>query len=137
MGNKPDEKRLDAKIGLLRKLLEIGHPKATIRTLFVFIKYYTSFAHDEFYLKFDEKINPMKNTNSLTLREMIIEDARQEGIQMGIEKGIEKGREEGAILAVSIQLLLLKGMEPSEVAQKLQADLNLVLKIKAELDRLN
>ncbi|MEZ4960562.1 MAG: hypothetical protein R2830_12150 [Saprospiraceae bacterium] len=137
IGTKPDETRLKAKLRLLKKLLEKGYPKETIRMIFEFIKYYTAFVQTDFYHKFDKIIEPMEKITGMTLREIIIENARQEGLEKGIEKGIEKGRQEGALLAVPVQFLLQKGMEPSEVATKLKVELEFVLKIKETLDRLN
>jgi len=77
----------------------------------------------------------------MTLREMIIEDARQEGIKEGIEKGMEKGMEKGRELglleSLKVQKMIKEGKSPDEIAKTLEVKKSTILKIKKMLEEMN
>ena len=136
-GKLKDEEALEMKAMLSRKLLESGFPKETIRGIFDFIKYYVSFEKKDFYLKFDETIEPMKNSANMTLREMIIEDARQEGMKEGMEKGLEEGKELGLLESLTVQKMLKEGKSADEIAKTLRIKKSTILKMKKMLEEMN
>lgn len=128
-GKLNDEEVMEIKVSLFRKLMESGFPKETIRGIFSFIKYYMSFDKKEFYHKFDEIIEPMKNSANMTLREMIIEDARQEGLEQGEDIGLLK--------SVTVQKMLKEGKSPEEIANQLKIKKSTILKMKKMLEDMN
>jgi hypothetical protein len=128
-GKIKDEEALEMKVMLGRKLIDSGFSKKTIRSIFDFIKYYVSFDKKDFYFKFDEIMEPMKNSANMTLREMIIEDARQEGIEQGIDIGL--------LESVTVQKMLKEGKSPEEISKKLKIKKSTILKMKKMLDELN
>ncbi|HFA49452.1 MAG TPA: hypothetical protein ENJ95_10605 [Bacteroidetes bacterium] len=149
---KTDSEILKHKESLARKLLREGYPKETVRGLLDFIKYYTPFDDQKYYLTFDKKIRPMKEIPN-TLRETILLDAKEEGIAIGVAKGKKEGKKEGKAegkkegkaegklegieLTLAIIKLLKKKVSIKEIAKKMKIRTAVVLKIKKQLEAVN
>ncbi len=131
-----DMEKLKVKENLARKLTREGYPKATIRGILEFIKYYTPFDDKIFYLNFDKIIGPMKKIPN-TLHETILLDAKEEAFATGETKGIEKGKTEGIETTLAIIKMLKHNIPIKEIAKKLNVKTSVVLKIKKQVESVN
>ncbi|MCB9350230.1 MAG: hypothetical protein H6573_22365 [Lewinellaceae bacterium] len=112
--NKGDDHRLDIKMKLVRRLLQLKIERRKIRKLLNFIKFYISFDEDDFFHKFEKNIQQLtKSREAMGIEEAILqefkerglkegrEEGRKQGREEGLEQGLEKGREESIRLVVS------------------------------------
>ena len=112
---KISEKSLfDLKMQLLRKLYAKNYSRARITALLRFLKLYVRFESKELISKFDEELDRITNrSNTMGLKEFILDRerkiARKEALAEGIEQGIEQGmsikeKEEKAIFTKNLIL---------------------------------
>ena len=108
--NKGDDHRLDIKMKLVRRLLQLKIERRKIRKLLNFIKFYISFDEDDFFHKFEKNIQQLtKSREAMGIEEAILQEfkerglkeGRKQGREEGLEQGLEKGREESIRLVVS------------------------------------
>lgn len=79
--------RLETKTDLVKRLFRHGIPNRKIRYLLDFIGTYIRFENSEFLLKFEEKIKTFsQNRRSMGIREAILQDVKEQGIELGSEK---------------------------------------------------
>ena len=86
IGEITDERKLELKMILYRKLITNGYKKDKIKRLTTFIKYYTNFDDREFLNKFDIRVEEFTNINDSM---GIIETVQDEYRKMGVAEGIE------------------------------------------------
>ena len=100
--NKGDDDRLDIKIKLVRRLLQLNIERRKIRKLLNFIKFYISFDEDDFFNKFERDIQQLtKSREAMGIEEAILQEFKERGLREGREQGLEQGREESIRLVVS------------------------------------
>lgn len=127
-----DEKLLEIKVSLVRKLLERGIPQQKIRHLLGFIKFYVQFAKPETTRNFEEKIQQFtQKQKAMGIIESIQEAYKKQGIEIGIEKGIEKG----AFLTqiAHIRRMLMHGFDKSAIQDILDVPFALVEQVEQEM----
>ncbi|TAG85686.1 MAG: hypothetical protein EAZ20_14435, partial [Bacteroidetes bacterium] len=86
---KTDLSQLEWKFDLMERLTKAGYDNRKKQLVWYFIKNYIGFKAKEYSKKLENKIN--KKPKSMTLTEMIIQEAKAEGREEGEAKGIEKG----------------------------------------------
>ena len=70
------------------------------------------------------------------IEEIILEQARQEGMEKGMEKGMEMGMEMGKLeaLELAIRSLIIKmGLSNEQVAATLEVPLRMVLAVRSKM----
>jgi len=91
-----DQQLLDLAVDLAKRLLKKQMPKAKIRKVLNFLRYYMRFENPEMLVKFGKEINILTEGGStMGIEEFLLDQAKKEGRMEGIEEGIEKGIEEG------------------------------------------
>ena len=141
---KTDEGLLDIKIELFRELFSRGYEKEEIADFLSFVRQYSRFKKQDFYLKFDDTVQIItKNNKPMGIQEAIIyttklegieigkEEGREEGIEIGKEEGIEIGRKKE--LDSSIKKILSKGHSPKVVADMLDISVEYVEELNKTL----
>ena len=122
-----DDELYKLKTGLIRKLLvkEVG--KTKIKKLLGFIEFYINFEKQQFSRKFENQIYKIQKPMGIEelIKEKLLQDAEEKGMEMGIEKG----------LALAIRQMLEKGFKPKDIAEILEIEPKLVLKIKRERNK--
>jgi predicted transposase YdaD len=92
-----DTNLMAIKWNIIRLLLERNYEKRKIIALFEFINHYIRFENSEntpiFAKQFFSIYQP--NQKNMGVVDILIEDARQEGIEQGIEQGVSQGIEQG------------------------------------------
>jgi predicted transposase YdaD len=101
-GKLSDTAVMQIKRNLARLLLERNYEKLKIIALFKFIQNYIRFENKENYSIFAKHFYStyQPNQKNMGVVDILIEDARQEGIDLGIEKGIDLGIEKGIDLGI-------------------------------------
>ncbi len=143
--NWSDESLLKVKVNTYREMRNLGYSRQKVKSFFNFVKFYVKFEKPEFYDNFDREIHifEQKEPQPMGIVELVnkyyeeeglkkgMEKGMEIGIEKGIEKGIDLGIEKGIDLGVefSIEKMLKKGLEPQFIAETLEVELVLVLKI--------
>lgn len=97
--NLTDEKLLDLKVQLFRKLLSKKYSKKRIRLLYTFIKEYKNFVEPEFYTKFDDEIDKItENKEFMGIEETVINYRTREAVAKARVEAEEKGLEKGKLI---------------------------------------
>jgi len=84
---KNDDEKLQIKTGLARILLQQGYSSEEVRGIFVFIKYYTSFADSKYLRTFDlgmRQIAHYSTTQPMGIEEYLIAACREDGLKEGL-----------------------------------------------------
>ncbi len=91
-GKLDDEALKKVKWDICRLMYERNYEKSKIQALFYFINRYIHFANKENYAIFAEEFLSVheKTQKNMGVIDILIEDAKTEGIEKGIEKGVEK-----------------------------------------------
>ncbi len=97
-----DDAIMSIKWILVRLMFERNYSREKITALFKFIQHYIRFEKSENYAIFAKDFLNIyqPNQKSMGVVDILIEDARQEGIDLGIEKGIDLGIEKGIYLGI-------------------------------------
>lgn len=91
-----DEKLYNLKYSLAKNLLSRKIEKKKIDDLLIFLQHYVTFADPEYNVKFEKKIEELtENQRTMGIRELVLDQAKKEGIALGEKKGMEKGIQEG------------------------------------------
>ena len=91
-GKIDDDSLYDLKIDLVRRMFKKNFSKNKIRAMLGFIKFYVRFENPEKGLNFDFDIDKITNkTYPMTVEEILLWQAKEEGIEQGIEQGIGRG----------------------------------------------
>lgn len=93
-GKKMDDESLyKSKYWLAKSLLRRQLPKKKISDLLIFLRQYVKFANKNFNVKFDTAIQTLtENKKTMGIRELVLHQAKQEGVQEGLQKGLEKAQ---------------------------------------------
>ncbi|GAB4492263.1 MAG: DUF4351 domain-containing protein [Raineya sp.] len=133
--NSNDEAIFSWKKDLILALKEANYATEKIRKILDFIHTYVNFRSNEIYENFLNFTDvTFKNRKNMGIREAILNEVREQGIQQGIEKGIQQGIEKG------IQQGIKKALEKSkfsvnEIAEIFEVELDVVMKIQKELEK--
>jgi predicted transposase YdaD len=102
--------------------------KKKIKKLLVFIEFYISFEKQEFSRKFEHQIYKIQKPMGIEeiIKEKLLQDAEEKGMEKGMEKGVEKG------ITIAVTQMLDKGFKPKTIAEILEIDHKLVLKIQRQ-----
>lgn len=119
------------KVELAKRLLAKQIPKAKIRVLMDFLRYYVRFGEADLYRKFDEQLDVLTNkTKTMGLEEFLLDRATKQGEKKGEKKGIDQAKK------TFVQKLLLKTTHTDEqIADLADVDKALVAKERKKLKR--
>jgi predicted transposase/invertase (TIGR01784 family) len=98
--NRPkDEQNLRLlKLDIIQRLKARNISREKISLIIDFIRYIAPFTNPEINANFEQDLLNLSNTiATMGLREAILEDVKQQGIEKGIEQGIEQGIEKGKL----------------------------------------
>ncbi len=119
---------LELKTALVRKLLQKGFPKSTIRSLLNFVRFYTRSSTEKMNFLFENRVKELtSNYETMGVEEMIIQQAEEKGIEKGIEKGTLQNKVQIA------KNMILKGLPDSFICEVLDVSLEFIDKVKAEM----
>ena len=120
---------LELKTALVRKLLQKGFPKSTIRSLLNFVRFYTRSSTEKMNFLFENRVKELtSNYETMGVEEMIIQQAEEKGIEKGIEKGTLQNKVQIA------KNMILKGLPDSFICEVLDVSQEFVDKVKAEME---
>lgn len=117
--NQPkDEKLLEIKTQIFRRLLNRGYPKGSIRRLLDFIRFYLPFENLDNNLKFEEHIDQITKTRKV----------------MGILETVEAAYKEHDLNMVkkAIQNMLAKKFSMKDISEILEVPVDLIEQVKKE-----
>lgn len=121
-----DLNRFQVKLGLVRYLFQQGVDRRKIRHLLDFIGTYLPFEQSQFLHKFEEEIQQItKSRKTMSIREAIINDAKEQGFEQGIEQ------KERTVVTRAWQ----KGLPAAEIAELADMPLDRVEAIIRELEQ--
>lgn len=134
-----DQQLFDMAYNLAKRLLAKNMPKEKIRKVMTFLHYYTNFEKQELSAKFGQEIAILtKNSTTMGIEELLLDQAEKKGRREGIKEGIKEGIEKGASLkdaAITRNLLSSTDFSVAKIAQLVGVSEDFVLKIKAELKK--
>jgi len=110
---KPEE-LLELAVELVKRLLKKGFSREKADQLLTFLKSFLNFEKKEIFLKFEEKIDELTEKKwSMGIKESVLQEAEDQGIEKGIAQGIEKGMAKGIEkgIAQGIEKGMAKGIE--------------------------
>src|SRR5690606_1316575 len=120
---------LELKTALVRKLLQKGFPKSTIRSLLNFVRFYTRSSTEKMNFLFENRVKELtSNYETMGVEEMIIQQAEEKGIEKGIEKGTLQNKVQIA------KNMILKGLPDSFICEVMDVSQEFVDKVKAEME---
>jgi predicted transposase/invertase (TIGR01784 family) len=129
LDKKEDSVRFEIKLELVKHLFEQGIPKSKIRHLLDFISAYIGFEKPEFLHKFEEEIDVItKTNNSMGIREAILNDVKEQGIEEGIEQGIHQKER------IVVSRAWKKGLPVKDIADLVDIDIERVKAIIKQLE---
>ncbi|HHB78624.1 MAG TPA: hypothetical protein ENK85_05270 [Saprospiraceae bacterium] len=70
----------------------------------------------------------------MTLYDSILKEGEEVGVQKGIQKGMQKGMQKGKQNTLTIIQMLKDGIQPQEIANQLEEDIEYVLELKRQLE---
>ena len=120
-----DSARLEIKLTIARKLFRRGYDKKKVKCLLDFIKFYVNFEVEKNFDKFDKALT--KSDQPMGIREAILQDAREQGIEEGEISGALKQAKE------SIKNMLAEGFEVAKIARLLGLEEEKVAQLIEEL----
>ena len=121
-----DDDLLALKIDLVKRLYEKKFSKSKIFALLNFIRYYVRFNKKETNLLFDEKVETFNHKiYPMGTQEILLHQAKTEGIEEGIDLGIEKGIEKGIDLGIERGIDL--GIEKGEAKKNKEFATSLII----------
>ena len=116
---------LALKLKLVRQLLAKEIPRAKIRVLMNFLRYYVRFENPTVNIKFDQEVDTLTGRRTtMGIEELLLELAEK--------KGIEKGEQKKS-LGIVENLLLKLDLPDEEIALIAEVPLDFVKKVRAEL----
>jgi predicted transposase/invertase (TIGR01784 family) len=88
-----DQQLFDQAYNLTKLLLIKQLPKAKVRKVLNFLRYYLRFENEEMFVKFEKEISNLSETNvTMGIDEFLLAEGKKEGLEEGLAKGVEKGR---------------------------------------------
>lgn len=139
---KPKNENLlaDLKLKMIERLIARNIPQAKIEALIDFITLIVPFKVSKIRAKFEQDIIVVtKSIKPMGIREAILHEVENRGIEIGVQQGIEQGIEQGQeiredeILRHAVPILLKKGFSAEEIAEIQFVALDKVLYIIEEL----
>ena len=130
-----DLQLVDLKVDLVKRLVKKGFSKQKIFALMNFIRYYIRFKDDNTNPIFEYEIDELnKKTYPMGTQEILLHQAKTEGLEQGLEKGLEQGLEKG--LEQGLEKGLEQGIEigASENEQKKNLEFATALIISTDFD---
>ena len=109
-----------------------------IRHLLDFIGHYIQFEKSNFLHKFEDELQLIvKSRKPMGIREAILQDVKEQGIEIGIKQGFEQGIEKGLDEKERIVVTRgwKKGMSPQDIAELADMSIDKVKSIIVELER--
>jgi len=126
-----DEILLILKLKLARDLLTKDIPKEKIRVLMNFLRYYVRFENPVVNLKFDKEVEILTGrSTTMGIEELLLERAKNQGLEQGMERGFEKG-EENKSHAVVVNLIS-HGFSDDQAASIAEVSSEFVKKVRSE-----
>jgi predicted transposase YdaD len=123
-GNMDEETLYELKLDLAKRMLRQNFPKSKIRAMMLFLKYYIRFDNKEKNLNFEADLDKFTNTTfPMGLEELIIWQAKNEGLEQGLEQGLELAHKN------SITKMLNKGYTITEIAENLDISVDEAISI--------
>jgi predicted transposase YdaD len=93
-----DQQLFEQAFGLARRLITKQIPKEKIRKVMTFLRYYLRFDNPEISAKFVKELKVLtEKSNTMGIEELLLDQAKKEGIEKGMEKGIEQGIKKGKL----------------------------------------
>ena len=116
-----DESLYNLKFSMAKNLLLKKIPKKKIDDVLIFLQRYITFADSEYNVKFDQEINLFtENRKSMGIREMVLEQAKNEGIDIAKEEFVKN-------------LLLAKRFTVAEISNFANVTEKFVIKVRRTL----
>ncbi len=133
-GEVTEETLLGFKMGLVKTLFQKQIPKPKIEAILIFLKNYVRFGNAEIMAKFEKEIDLITNKHTtMGIKELVLQRAKNEGIEIGIEQGIEKERNEKNFEFVKT-LLTATDFTVEKIANLVIVPVSFVEKVKATLN---
>ena len=143
---KDDSAIIQTKIEMIRYYLSQGLEKETFRSIMDFIRMYLRFQNQSSNRIFDQQLQELHlNQESMGIREAILKDAEEQGMEKGVKQGLKQGHKQGVKqgleqgITLEKQKVILrardKGFELSEIADLVDLPEEDVLKILQAHDR--
>ena len=137
-----DDDLLTLKIDLVKRLYEKKFSKSKIFALLNFIRYYVRFNKKETNLLFDEKVETFNHKiYPMGTQEILLHQAKtegiEEGIDLGIEKGIDLGIEKGRAnkeLQFATSLIISTDFDDAKIALLVGVTEQYVIDLRIELE---
>lgn len=128
-----DQLLLALKLKLARDLLAKAISKEKIRVLINFLRYYVRFENPDVNLKFDKEVEILTGrSTTMGIEELLLERAKNQGLEEGIEKGFEKGEQEKSHAVVE-NLILKLGFSDEQAASIAEVSLDFIKKVRSGL----
>lgn len=128
------------KLNIIKELMRRKVPPKKIRSLINYIRFYVRLNDESLNQKFEKEVIKLTgNKNTMGVEEILLEQAKDQGVKIGMEKGLEKGeekgKEEGRLeqLYLTVKKLILKGKSKEYICDLLDMDEAFVEKIRKEL----
>lgn len=123
----PDRELFKLKTRLLRNLVQRKISRTKIEKLLLFLQFYVVFRDKGYSKQFEEEIlSVTKTTNSMGIRELILEKVREESL----EKGVMKEREKAARNLIKASILT-----DEQIATALEVSVDYVADIRRKLEK--
>jgi predicted transposase/invertase (TIGR01784 family) len=122
--NLKDDKILEWKISLVRKLQAEGYGSNKIRKILNFIRYYVRFKEESNKLEFEQNVELItKNRKNMGIEEAIIQEVTENAEKLGIEKGEKK------IQIIAIQEMLKDNFSFEQIAKYVKVSVEFVKQV--------
>jgi predicted transposase/invertase (TIGR01784 family) len=93
-----DQQLFELAYDLAKRLLGKQFSKEKIRTVMNFLRYYIRFDKPEMISKFVRELTILtERSTTMGIEELLLDQAKKEGMELGIERGLEKGLEKGKL----------------------------------------
>jgi len=126
--------------GIIEDLMERNVPARKIRSLLNYIRFYTKLKDEELNEKFGKEVLRITgNKNIMGVEEILLEQAKDQGVKIGWKEGVKKGKKEGKEegrleqLYLTVKKLILKGKSNEYICNLLDVDEAFVEIIRKEL----
>jgi len=131
---KPDEKQIEWKFDLVKRLIEAGYRSEKISQIFEFIRYCIKFDSEYSNVLYEKKLETIiKTPKNMGIIESILEDVKEQGIEQGIEQGKMEGEKIGELKTKikGIQKALYrKKLSIEEIAEDFEVSIAFVLQVQ-------
>lgn len=131
---KNDEQLFDMAYDLAKRLLRKQMSKEKIDHVMTFLRYYIRFDKPEMFTKFENEIGILtERATTMGMKEFLLNQAKNEGLEKGIEKGMTQ-KELEKNLAFTKSLLHSTDFNTAKIAELVGLSEDFVLKVKKDLE---